>query len=91
MLILTALFRFKYHKALFIFAFITAFPRFVSTIEYFRHGLLDMNFYIPMFFSSLVAGALAGYIVEKIDSKALNVFLKYLTVAMAGYLVFELF
>lgn len=91
MLILTAVFRFPYHYALFCFAFITIIPRGAWTIEYFQSWLLEWNFYIPMLISSLIAWALAGYIVEKLDSKLLEKFLKYLTLAMALYLVLQLF
>ncbi len=91
LLTLTAIFHFSYHRALFLLSFAFVFARAVGTLEYFRLGLIDVEFYIPMFFTALSSGLIAWYFVHKIHSRILEKFLKYLSVLLAIYLVFELF
>lgn len=91
LLVLTTIFHFQYHKALFLLTFGFIFARAIWTIEYFRLGLIDVTFYIPMFIAATVSGLIAWYVVEKIHSDILNTFLKYLSIFLAGYLVVQLF
>ena len=91
LLILTSIFHFKYHRALFILTFCFVFARAVGTLEYFRLDLIDVDFYIPMFFSAMMSWLIAWYFVEKIHSDTLTKFLKYLSIVLAGYLIFQLF
>ncbi|NDK10031.1 sulfite exporter TauE/SafE family protein [Candidatus Gracilibacteria bacterium] len=91
LLVLTTIFHFTYHRALFVLSFAFVFARAVGTIEYFRLGLINVDFYIPMFFTALCSGLIAGYFVHKIHSEVLEKFLKYLSVLLALYLIFELF
>lgn len=90
LLILTSVFHFKYHRALFLLTFGFVFARFVGTLEYFRLGLIDTNFYVPMFIAALFSWLIAGYIVEHIHSDTLNKFLKYFSVILAWYLIVQL-
>lgn len=91
LLVLTSVFHFKYHRALFVLSFGFVFARSVGTVEYFRLGLIDINFYVPMFITALFAWVIAGYFVEKIHSDILNKILKYLSILLAVYLVAQLF
>ncbi len=90
LLVLTSLFHFTYHRALFVLSFSFVFARAIGTVEYFRLWLIDINFYFPMFFTALCSGLIAGYFVHKIHSNILEKFLKYLSVLLALYLVIEL-
>jgi len=90
LLVLTSVFHFPYHKALFVLTFWFVFARAVWTIEYLRLDLIDMNFYFPMFLSAMISGLIAWYLVEKIHSDILNKALKYLSVFLAGYLIIQL-
>ena len=91
LLVLTSIFHFKYHRALFLLTFGFVFARSVWTLEYLRLGLIDMNFYFPMFISAMFSGIIAGYLVEHIHSDILNRVLKYLSVFLAWYLLLQLF
>lgn len=91
LLILTSLFHFSYHRALFVLSFCFVFARAVGTFEYFRLDLIDIHFYIPMFCTAFCSGIIAGYFVHKIHSDILTKILKYLSFFLAGYLVFQLF
>lgn len=91
LLILTWFFHFKYHKALFILSFGFVFWRAIWTLEYFRLWLIDIDFYVPMFFATLMSWLLWWYFVEKIHSDTLTKILKYLSIFLAWYLVFQLF
>lgn len=91
LLVLTSIFHFKYHRALFLLTFWFVFARAVWTLEYLRLWLIDFDFYVPMFFSAMLSGFIAGYFVEKIHSDILNTILKYLSIFLAGYLVIQLF
>ncbi len=90
LLVLTSIFHFKYHRALFLLTFGFVFARAVWTLEYFRLGLIDLDFYIPMFISAMGSWIIAWYFVEKIKSDILGKILKYLSVLLAGYLIFQL-
>ena len=90
LLILTTLFHFSYHRALFVLSFCFVFARAVGTLEYFRLDLIDIHFYIPMFCTAFCSGIIAGYFVHKIHSDILTKFLKYLSVFLAIYLVVQL-
>lgn len=91
LLILTSIFHFKYHRALFLLTFWFVFARSVGTLEYLRLDLIDMNFYLPMFLSAMLSGLIAGYLVEHVHSDILNKILKYLSIFLALYLVVQLF
>jgi len=90
LLVLTSIFHFKYHRALFILTFWFVFARAVWTAEYFRLGLIDINFYIPMLVSALFSGVIAWYFVEKIHSDTFTMLLKYLSIFLAWYLILQL-
>jgi len=91
LLVLTSIFHFTYHRALFILTFAFVFARAIGTIEYLRLWLIDLDFYIPMFFSAMASWLIAGYFVHKIHSDILGKILKYISVFLAGYLVLQLF
>jgi len=91
LLILTTIFKFPYHRALFLLTFGFVFARAVWTIEYFRLDLIDTSFYFPMLLSATVSWLIAWYFVEKIHSDILTKFLRYLSVFLAWYLIFQLF
>ena len=91
LLLLTSLFHFKYHKALFILSITSIIIRLIATIEYFRYWLIDFKFFIPMFFSAMIAWFIAWYFVEKIDSKILEKLLKFIWVFLAIYIIFNMF
>jgi len=91
LLLLTSLFHFKYHKALFILSITSVIIRLIATIEYFRYWLIDFDFFIPMFFSAMIAWFIAWYFVEKIDSKILEKLLKFIWVFLAIYIIFNMF
>lgn len=91
LLVLTTLFHFQYHKALFLLTLGFVFARTVWTFEYFRLDLISIDFYVPMFLSALFSGIIAWYFVEKIHSDTLTIVLKYLSIFLAGYLLIHLF
>ncbi len=91
LLLLTSIFHFKYHKALFILSITSVIIRLIATIEYFRYWLIDLKYFIPMFFSAMLAWFIAWYFVEKIDSKILEKLLKFIWIFLAIYIVFNLF
>lgn len=91
LLVLTSIFHFTYHRALFVLSFAFVFARAIGTVEYFRLGLINIDFYIPMFFTALFSGLIAGYFVHKVHSRILEKLLKYLSILLAVYLVLELF
>lgn len=91
LLVLTSIFHFKYHRALFLLTFGFVFARAVGTIEYFRLDLIDIDFYVPMFLSAMVSGLIAGYLVEHVHSDILSRILKYLSIFLALYLIVQLF
>ena len=91
LLVLTSIFHFKYHRALFVLSFWFVFARAIGTVEYFRLWFIELNFYIPMFFTAMLSWIIAWYFVEKIHSDTLNKFLKYLSIILALYLSVQLF
>jgi len=91
LLILTSVFHFPYHKALFLITFTSVFTRAAASLEYFRLDLIDTNFYMPMFVTALIAWLIAGYFVQKIDNDILSKILKYLSIFLALYLVIDIF
>lgn len=91
LLVLTSVFHFQYHRALFLLTFGFVFARAIWTAEYLRLGLIDMNFYAPMFISAMASWLVVGYLVEHIHSDVLNKALKYLSVFLAVYLIVQLF
>lgn len=91
LLILTSIFHFTYHRALFILSFAFVFARTLGTYEYMRLWLLDFDFFIPMFVTAFASGIIVGSLVHKIQSNTLNMFLKYFSVLLALYLIMQLF
>ena len=91
LLILTSVFHFPYHKALFLITFVSVFTRGAASTEYFRLWLIDINFYLPMFLTALLAGLIAGYFVQKINNDILSKLLKYLSIFLAFYLIIDIF
>lgn len=91
LLVLTTIFHFAYHRALFVLTFALVFARGIGSLEYLRWGLIDIDFFIPMFFTAMISWLIAWYFVHKIHSKTLEKFLKYLSILLAFYLVIQLF
>lgn len=91
LLMLTTLFHFSYHRALFVLSFCFVFARAVGTLEYFRLDLIDIQFYAPMFCTAFCSGIIAWYFVHKIHSDTLTCILKYLSIVLAAYLVMQIF
>ena len=85
--ILMYIFHFGYHKSLFIISTVWILVRSAATYNYIQFGYVDWNYLIPMFFSALFAGLIAGYLVQKIHSKYLEQALKYLSVILVLYLI----
>ena len=90
LLILTSVFHFPYHRALFLITFVCVFTRAVASAEYFRLWLIDVDFYIPMFITALIAWLIAWYFVQKIHNDILNKILKYLSIFLAFYLIIDI-
>ena len=91
LLLLTSLFNFKYHKALFILSISSVFIRLIATEEYFRYWLIDFDFFIPMFFSAMIAWFWAWYLVEKVNAKKIEILLKFIWVFLSMYIIFNFF
>jgi len=90
LLILTSLFAVKYQQAIFLLVFSMLFSQPVAVYQYWANGLIDFDFLIPMLGATLCGGFLAGKLLDKIHSEKLETFLKYLSVALVGYLVWGL-
>lgn len=88
LLILTSIFSFKYHQAIFLLTFTSIFSQPIAVYQYYTNGLIDFNFLIPMFSATLIGGVIAASILNKIHSKKLETFLKYLSVGLIVYLIF---
>lgn len=89
-LILTSVFHFKYQNAIFLLVLSMSISQPFATWGYIENNLVDISFLIPMAISSLVAGVLSGFLLQKIDSKKLETVLKYLSIVLVGYLIFKI-
>lgn len=90
LLIMTSLFHFKYHYAIFILAISSLFAQSVAVHQYYLNWLLDISFLIPMIIATLIWGTLCATLLEKIHSDKMEKFLKYLSVLLVWYLIFWL-
>jgi uncharacterized membrane protein YfcA len=91
LLILTNVFSLKYHNAIFLLVFSMIFSQPIAAYQYYTNGLIDLNFLIPMISTTFVAGIISAVILNKIHSKKLEIFLKYLSVGLVVYLIAGLF
>ncbi len=91
LLLLTSLLGFKYQHASFVLALSSLFAQSVASYQYFIHGLLDLHFLLPMFCATLVSGLLVGTLLDKIHSKHLETFLRYLSIVFVIYLLWGIF
>lgn len=91
LLILTSVFSLKYHRAIFLLTFTSIFSQPIAAYQYYANGLIDFNFLIPMFSATLIGGIISAIILNKIHSKKLETFLKYLSVGLVVYLIVGIF
>lgn len=87
LLILTSVFSLKYHHAIFLLVFSMLFSQPIAVYEYYKHGLIDIDFLIPMITATLIGGIISALILDKIHSDKLEQFLKYLSVGLVFYLI----
>ena len=86
-LLLTKLLHLKYQEAVFLLVLTQVLVQPFAVYEYFQGGLIDFQFLVPMTIATLFAGILSGNILNKIQSHTLENILKYLSVALAIYLI----
>lgn len=84
-------FNFKYHNALFLLSFVLVFGRAFATFKYFNYGLIDFNYLLPMFFSSMLSGVIIGSIAHKIKSEKIDLLLKIVGSVFAIMLIISFF
>lgn len=84
-------FNFKYHNALFLLSFVLVFGRGFAAYKYFNYGLINFNFLIPMFFSSMLSGLIIGSIAHKVKTEKIDTILKIVGVVFACLLVATIF
>lgn len=87
LLILTNIFSLKYHNAIFLLVFSMFFSQPIAAYQYYSHDLIDLNFLIPMIIATLIGGMISAVVLDKIHSNKLEIFLKYLSVGLVGYLI----
>lgn len=90
-LILTSLFWFHYKNAVFLLVFSAFFSKPIAIYEFYNSWLLDLNFFIPMAFSTFIAWIFAWTILEKVHYKKLELFLKYISLVLVWYLIYWMF
>ncbi|MBI95596.1 hypothetical protein CL656_00375 [bacterium] len=86
-LLLTKLLHLKYQEAVFLLVLTQVLVQPFAVYEYFKGGLIDFNLLIPMTCATFIAGIVSGNILNKIQSHVLENILKYLSVALAIYLI----
>ena len=91
LLVLTNLFSVRYQNAVFLLVLSEVFSHPWSAYQYYVHGLLDLNFFIPMALAAFLSGMIAGMILNKINTKKLEIFLKYFSFVLVVYLIFGVF
>jgi len=87
LLILTWLFNFWYHKALFILSLSWILVRFTAFLSYYNFWLLDIEFFLPMFLSAMLSWIIVWYFIHKISSKFLEKILKTLWIFLVIYML----
>lgn len=90
LLILTNIFSIKYHQAIFLLVFTLFFSQPIAAYKYYKSGLIDMNFLVPMIIATFTAGIISAFVLEKIHSKKLEIVLKYLSICLVIYLLIGL-
>jgi len=91
LLILTSVFHFRYNKAIWLLIVSMCVAQPFATFWYIQNDLVDFSYLIPMICATLFAWLIVGYFLEKIDSKVLEKFLKYLSVFLVIYLIWWIF
>lgn len=90
LLIMTSVFHFKYHYAIFLLAISSLFAQSIAVSQYYENGLIDLNFLIPMITATFLWWIICALLLDKIHSDKLEQFLKYLSVLLVWYLIFGL-
>ena len=90
LLILTSVFRIRYHSAIFLLTVSAFFSQPIAVYQYYVHGLLDMYFLIPMIIATTIGGMISAYLLSNIQSEKMEHVLKYLSVGLVVYLVVSL-
>ncbi|PCI27723.1 hypothetical protein COB55_05195 [Candidatus Wolfebacteria bacterium] len=90
LLILTSFFSIKYHNAIFLLTFSMFFSQPVALYKYHAAGLIDWSFLLPMMTATIVGGVISALVLNRIHSKKLESFLKYLSIVLVVYLIFGL-
>jgi len=90
LLILTNIFAIKYQRAIFLLVFSMLFSQPFAAYKYYINGLIDFNFLVPMILATFIGGMISAFLLHKIHSKKLEIFLKYLSVGLVIYLILNL-
>ncbi len=90
LMLLTTIFNFQYHKAVFLLVFTQFFTQPFVAYQYFQAGLVDLKLVTPMVCATLLAGIISGLILNKLHSHKLERLLKYLSILLVLYLAYGL-
>ena len=90
LLLLTSVLGFSYQKAVFMLTLSSFFASPASLVTYYKAGLIDLSFAIPMTAATIMGGLISASIIDRLDSDSMKKILKILGVLLALYLVVDL-
>lgn len=90
LLLLTSFLGFSYKKAVFMLTLSSLFASPASLFTYYKAGLIDFSYAVPMTVATIVGGLISASIIDKLDSDFMKRVLKILGFLLAIYLVVSL-